>query len=256
MDARWLWLSKSVGSKRVPLELIAACAIVMAGAILQGSVGFGLGMLAAPLLVLIDPSLVPAPLLLAALALTLLVAFSERASIDLKGIGWALIGRVPGTFIGAATLAVASQDATTVLVGIIVFVAIGLIGSGVNLSRTPRVLFFAGTLSGFMGTTTSIGGPPIAALYHNAPGAEIRGTMASFFVVSLVVTLSALAFVGRLGLDELYAGAFLLPGVLAGFAISRRIAPILDRGYTRAAVLTVSALAGLSVIVQVLVKSS
>ncbi len=228
----------------------------MAGAIFQGSVGFGLGMLAAPLLVLIDPDLVPAPLLLAALALTLLVAFSERGAIDLKGVGWALVGRIPGTLIGAATLAVASRNATTILVGIIVFVAIGLIGSGMNLSRTPRVLLAAGTLSGFMGTTTSIGGPPIAALYHNAPGAQIRGTMASFFVVGLVVSLSALAFVGRFGFDELYAGAFLLPGVVAGFAVSRQIAPILDRGYTRVAVLTVSALAGLSVIVQVLVKNS
>ena len=228
----------------------------MAGAIFQGSVGFGLGMLAAPLLVLIDPDLVPAPLLLAALALTLLVAFSERGAIDLKGVGWALVGRIPGTLIGAATLAVASRNATTILVGIIVFVAIGLIGSGMNLSRTPRVLLAAGTLSGFMGTTTSIGGPPIAALYHNAPGGQIRGTMASFFVVGLVVSLSALAFVGRFGFDELYAGAFLLPGVVAGFAVSRRIAPILDRGYTRVAVLTVSALAGLSVIVQVLVKNS
>ena len=228
----------------------------MAGAIFQGSVGFGLGMLAAPLLVLIDPDLVPAPLLLAALALTLLVAFSERGAIDLKGVGWALVGRIPGTLIGASTLAVASRNATTILVGIIVFVAIGLIGSGMNLSRTPRVLLAAGTLSGFMGTTTSIGGPPIAALYHNAPGAQIRGTMASFFVVGLVVSLSALAFVGRFGFDELYAGAFLLPGVVAGFAVSRRIAPILDRGYTRVAVLTVSALAGLSVIVQVLVKNS
>ena len=228
----------------------------MVGAILQGSVGFGLGMLAAPLLVLIDPNLVPAPLLLAALALTLLVAFSERGSIDLKGVSWALVGRIPGTLIGAATLAAVSPDATTILVGIIVFVAIGLIGSGVNLSRTPCVLLAAGTLSGFMGTTTSIGGPPLAALYHNAPGAEIRGTMASFFVVGLVVSLSALAFVGRFGLDELYAGGFLLPGAVAGFAISRRIAPILDRGYTRVAVLSVSALAGLSVIVQVLVKNS
>ncbi len=61
---------------------------------------------------------------------------------------------------------------------------------------------------------------------------------------------------GRFGLDELYAGGFLLPGAVAGFAISRRIAPILDRGYTRVAVLSVSALAGLSVIVQVLVKNS
>lgn len=240
----------------MPLDLIVASAIVMMGAILQGSVGFGLGMLAAPLLVLIDPNLVPAPLLLAALALTLLVAFSERKSIDLKGVRWALVGRIPGTLIGAATLAAAPPDATTFLVGIIVFIAIGLIGSGVSLSRTPRVLLAAGTLSGFMGTTTSIGGPPLAALYHNAPGAEIRGTMASFFVVGLVVSLSALAFVGRFGLDELYAGGFLLPGAVAGFAISRRIAPILDRGHTRVAVLSVSALAGLSVIVQVLVEHS
>ncbi len=240
----------------MPLDLIGASAVVKVVANHQVSVGFGLGMLAAPLLVLIDPNLVPAPLLLAALALTLLVAFSERGSIDLKGVSWALVGRIPGTLIGAATLAAVSPDATTILVGIIVFVAIGLIGSGVNLSRTPCVLLAAGTLSGFMGTTTSIGGPPLAALYHNAPGAEIRGTMASFFVVGLVVSLSALAFVGRFGLDELYAGGFLLPGAVAGFAISRRIAPIVDRGYTRVAVLSVSALAGLSVIVQVLVENS
>ena len=240
----------------MPLDLIGASAVVMAGAILQGSVGFGLGMLAAPLLVLIDPKLVPAPLLLAVLALTLLVAFGERDSIDLKGVGWALVGRIPGTLIGAATLTVASRDATTILVGIFVFVAIGLIGSGVNLSRTPPVLFFAGTLSGFMGTTTSIGGPPIVALYHNEPGAEIRATMASFFMVGLVVSLSALAFVGRFGIEELYAGGFLLPGVIAGFALSRRITPTLDRGYTRIAVFSVSALAGLSVIVQVLDKNS
>ncbi len=256
MDALGLWLSQREGSRSVPPHLIGASVVVLVGAILQGSVGFGLGMLAAPLLVLIDPNLVPAPLLLAALVLTLLVAFTERRSIDLKGVGWALVGRVPGTLIGAATMSVASQDTTTILVGIIVFVAVGLIGSGVSLSRTPRVLFAAGTLSGFMGTTTSIGGPPVAALYHNASGAKVRGTMSAFFVVGLVLSLTALAIVGRFGLDELYAAAFLLPGVVAGFAISRRVAPVLDRGYTRAAVLTVSALAGLSVIVRAFVVSS
>ena len=239
----------------MPLDLAGAIAVVMIGAILQGSVGFGLGMLAAPLLVLIDPVFVPAPLLTASLALTLLVAFRERHAIDFAGVGWALTGRIPGTLLGALTLAVAPRNATTILVGVVVFVAVALIGSGVHLARTPKVLASAGTLSGFMGTTTSIGGPPIAALYHDAPGAMVRGTMSGFFVVGLVFSLAALAVVGRFGTAELYSSAFLVPGAVAGFAVSRRIAPVLDRGYTRAAVLTVSALAGLSVIVQTLVTS-
>jgi len=236
-----------------PLELIGAATIVMVGAILQGSVGFGLGMLAAPLLVIIDPAFVPAPLLAAAFALTLLVARRERHAIDFGGIGWVLLGRLPGTFIGAMVMAVAPQKATNVLVGVVVFVAVGLIGSGVSLPRTPRVLLSAGTLSGFMGTTTSIGGPPIAALYHDATGAKLRGTMSAIFVVGLTITLTALAIVGRFGRPELRLAAYLLPGALVGYALSSHIAPILDRGHTRVAVLSVSALAGLSVIVQALV---
>lgn len=238
-----------------PLELIGAATIVMLGAILQGSVGFGLGMLAAPLLVLIDPGFVPAPLLVAALALTLLVAQRERHAIDFRGIGWVLVGRLPGTLLGAMVMAIAPQQATTILVGVVVFVAVGLTGSGMSLPRTPRVLFGAGTLSGFMGTTTSIGGPPIAALYHDAAGAKLRGTMSAIFVVGLVITLTALAIVGRFGRPELYLAACLLPGAIVGYAASSRIAAILDRGYTRVAVLSVSALAGLSVIVQALVAS-
>lgn len=234
------------------IELVAASAIVALGAILQGSVGFGLGMLAAPLLVLIDPAFVPAPLLAAALSLTLLIAFRERRGIDFRGIGWALVGRLPGTFLGAVVLSMVPMRATNFLVGAVVFVAVALIGSGVSLPRTPPVLFGAGTLSGLMGTTTSIGGPPIAALYHDASGEKFRGTMSSFFAVGLVITLSALAVIGRFGRPELYLAGVLLPGAVFGYTVSGYIAPILDRGYTRVAVLTVSTLAGLSVIVKAL----
>lgn len=234
------------------LELAGAAAVVMLGAILQGSVGFGLGMLAAPILVLIDPAFVPAPLLCSTLVLTLFVALRERHAIDFRGIGWAVTGRIPGTFLGAAMLSIASRETTTMLVGIAVFVAVGLLASGFTLSRTRKVLVGAGALSGFMGTTASIGGPPIAALYHDAPGAMVRGTMSGFFVLGVVFSLGALAYVGRFGVDELYATMFLVPGAVAGFAISRHIAPVLDRGYTRTAVLTVSTLAGLSVILQTL----
>jgi uncharacterized membrane protein YfcA len=228
----------------------------MAGSALQGSVGFGLGMLAAPLLVLIDPKFVPGPLLSAALLLTLLVASREHRAIDFRGVGWALVGRLPGTALGATAVALAPQRTMTLLVGLMVLVAVILIGSGIRPARSPAVLLGAGTLSGFMGTTVSIGGPAVAVLYHDARGPELRGTLASFFVVGLGISISTLAFIGKFGQDEMVSALLLFPGTLLGFFFSTRIAPLLDRGYTRPAVLTVSALAGLSVIVRTLAGSS
>lgn len=85
--------------------LLAASAAIAFGALVQGAVGFGMALVAAPLLVLIRPQLVPGPLLVSGLALTLLVARRERDSIDLLGVKWGLVGRVPGVAIGALALA-------------------------------------------------------------------------------------------------------------------------------------------------------
>ncbi len=238
-----------------PLELIGAAAIVTVGAILQGSVGFGLAMLAAPLLVLIDPGFVPAPLLTAGLALALLVARREWQAIDFGNVGWVLVGRVPGTILGALVLMVSPERTTNILVGVIVLLAVVVIGSGWNLPRTRPVLIGAGTLSGFTGTTTSIGGPALATVYHDADGAMLRATMSCIFIAGLVITLTALAIVGRFGRSELHLAACIVPGAIVGYAVSSRVAPMLDRGYTRGAVLSLSALAGLSVIVRALLGS-
>ncbi len=68
-----------------------------AGAAVQGSVGFGLNLLAAPLLVLIDARLVPGPVLVAAIALVAVMSWRERHAIDFGGLRWALLGRLAGT---------------------------------------------------------------------------------------------------------------------------------------------------------------
>jgi uncharacterized membrane protein YfcA len=232
-----------------------ATLVVLVGSVLQGTVGFGLGMLAAPLLVLVDPRLVPGPLLAVAFLLTALMARREHQSIDFHGVGWALLGRVPGTLLGAATLLIAPKRGTALLVGVMVFVAVALVGSGASLTRSRRSLLGAGTLSGFMSTTASIGGPPVAVLYRDAAADRMRGTLASFFMFGLVLSIAALVVVGRFGLDELLAALVLFPGVLTGFLLSGRIAPKLDRSTTRRAVLVVSALAGASVIVEALLSA-
>ncbi len=66
-----------------PLELLIAGTTVAVGACLQGAAGFGLGLLAVPILVLVDPALVPVPLIVASLALNLGASYRNRGGIDL-----------------------------------------------------------------------------------------------------------------------------------------------------------------------------
>ena len=163
---------------RLWLPALAANAAVAFGATVQGAVGFGMALVAAPMLVLIRPELVPGPLLINGLALTLLVARRERDSIDLSGVKWALVGRVPGVALGALALTAVSADAMSLLVGLAVLAGVALGFARVKLSPDPRVLLGAGLLSGVFGTIASIGGPPLALVYQHEPGPRLRGTLA------------------------------------------------------------------------------
>jgi hypothetical protein len=72
--------------------------------------------------------------------------------------------------------------------------------------------------------------------------------------VGLVISLGALALVGRFGRSEILSSILLFPAVLVGFLLSARVAAVLDRGHTRKAILAASALAGLAVAIEALVS--
>ena len=198
-------------------------------------------MVSAPVLILIDPRFIPAPLLLASLSLILLTAYRDRQGIDLSGLRWAVIGRLFGTGVGVVALTMISGSQLTLTFGVIVLVSVGLSASGLHLRPNPIPLIGAGTVSGFMATTSSIGGPPMALLYQHESGTRLRGTLAGFFIVGVSISLVSLALIGRLGQEELKLALILQPGILIGFAASSKAIDWLDGGHTRLAVLTVAA---------------
>jgi hypothetical protein len=232
------------------LSLLAAGTVVFSGAVLQGSIGFGLGLMAAPLLLLIDPRLVPAPLLLASGVLTMLLTHRERHGIIRDDLKWSLGGRGLGTLPALAVLSIVPGDRLGLAFGTLVLVGVGLSASGWHLRPSPRVLLGAGALSGFMATITAIGGPPMALVYQHESGPRIRGTLSAYFVVGVTISLVGLAWVGRFGLREVALTGALLPGALGGFWVSRHTARRLDRGLLRPTVLLVSAASAVAVIVK------
>lgn len=234
-------------------QLVIATAVVAVGASIQGVMGFGLGLIGAPILALLDPNLVPGPLLFAVLPLTIMVARRERGALDFRGVRWALVGRLPGTVVGSLAVAALPERPLAVLLGSLVLVAVAISLAGWSVQPTTGTLLGAGLMSGFMGTATSIGGPPIALLYQRHSGPQLRATLAAYFVVGGMFSLAALSWAGEFGMTELRAGLVLLPGVLVGFLGSAALGRLIDRGYTRPAVLAFSGAAAVALIIQQLV---
>ena len=234
---------------------LAAVSIIATGAAVQGSVGFGLGVLGAPLLALIDPRLVPGPLLLDALLLTVLVAIREWKWVRLADLGWSLPGRLVGTVIAVLLMRAVPAERFQVALGVLILAAVALSKWGPKLSLNPRTLTIAGIAAGIMSTFTSIGGPPMALVYQHEEGPRVRGTLAAFFTIGVIFSMGGLRVAGRFGWAEVRLAAWLLPGVVLGFLLSRWSAHWLDRGHTRALVLTISAVAAVLVVVKGLLAS-
>jgi uncharacterized membrane protein YfcA len=238
--------------RRVPGALtftVLALAVTL-GALVQGAVGLGLGLVAAPVVTLVDASLMPGVMIWLASAYPLLTLATEWRQTDWRGLGWAFAGRAPGTLVGVVVVAVVSARLLGVLVGAMVLVAGLLTWLVVRLPERPAVLAAAGVVSGVTGTATSIGGPPLALIYQHVPGPRLRATMAAYFVGGGVLSLAGLAAGGQLGSDQAVTALALAPFLLAGFALAGPVRRHVDAGRTRAAVLVVCAVSALALLVR------
>lgn len=221
--------------------VVLAGLVVLAGAVVQGSVGFGMNLVAAPLLALLHPELVPVPILIAGTVHAALSLLREHAHADWTGVGWAMLGRLPGTALGVLAVAVLPLRGLTIVVAASVLVCVVLSVISWNPRPEPRSLAVAGVASGAFGTAAAIGGPPIALLYQHSKGPTVRATMAAYFVLGSVLSAAALAAAGEVAANHLVSAALLVPFLLAGFAVSGPARRWLDQRWLRPAVLAISA---------------
>lgn len=230
--------------------LLEISLVAMVGAALQGSIGFGFGVFSVPIFLLIEPSLVPGPVLATSVLLTIVMTHRERHAIHFPDLKWAIPGRILGIAAALAVLLAIPAAHLSTLLGSLILFAVALSASGLHVPPRPATLTLAGVLSGFMATTASVGGPPIALLYQRESGARIRGTLSAYFVIGTSLSVTGLHFVHRFGTRELALAGVLVPGTALGYLMSRRIARVLDRGYTRIGVLVLSGLMGALVVLK------
>ncbi len=235
------------------LYVIAAFLIAL-GAAIQGGIGIGFGMFAAPFLALVEPRLVPGTVLMLGFFVAALIMLRERHHVDMKGLGWSLGGRLAGTVVAGATVALVHESVFGVLFALMILMGIGLSIIGWRLLPTRPNLIGAGILSGYMGTITSAGAPPMALVYQHRSGPTIRATMGAFLAVGAIFSVIALALAGRFGLMDLVFSVLLVPPMLFGTWVSRYGMSFVDRGRARTFVLALTAVAALVLLVRSLIQ--
>lgn len=220
------------------------------GACLQGVGGLGFAMFCAPLGALLFPELVPGPLIALACPLSLMAALRERQAIDWSQAGTGLAGRVLGTAGAALCLALLSADTLALLFALLILLAVALSLGGWRVEPTRRNVLLAGLASGVMGTITSAGAPPFAIALQRQRADRLRATLGCIFFAGSAVSLAMLAAIGRMGWRELQLALLLAPWMVAGFAVSGRLAGLLRQRSPRPLLLALATAGALGILLQ------
>lgn len=223
---------------------------VLLGSTVQAVVGLGIGLIAAPVITLLAPSLMPGVLIALAFVLPIVTLVEERADIDWFGLNWSLPSRVLGTAVGVWVVATFSADQLGLFIGTIVLLAVLVTWHAVEVPINRGTLSTAGFIGGVTGTATSTGGPPFALLYQHRPPRQIRTTMAVYFLIGAAISLVGLALSGDLERHQIAVSGLLLPALVLGVLLGLPLRRMLPVHRVRGTVLLVSGASALVLVVR------
>jgi uncharacterized protein len=232
--------------------LVAVGGAVGAGIAMQSAIGFGAGLLASPLLLLIlqPPQVVTLWLVCGLLVGPLILAEpGQRARVQWREAGGLMAAATVGLPLGVVVLGLLGRHEMQVVVGVLVLAT--LAAQRLRAGRTGVASgAVAGAAAGLLTTATSLNGPPLVLWLRGRGHAPdvFRATMTVAFLALNCVGLALLAAAGEPGLTPGLVAAGLL-GTVAGWAFGALVFRRLRPGHHRRAVTALLVSAGVASLV-------
>ena len=226
------------------IEFVLCAVAAIAGAVIQGAVGFGYALMVVPMLLLVAPEAVPVTPLVVATPMVIAQAIAERRGLDSAGFLRLTAGRIPGTALGAWVLTLVGPSFVAAAAGALLLCAVAASAFRGTRSTSPRLEVAAGFASGVAGTVGAVGGPYMGLAYADRPGPVLRATISLAFAVGVVLSLTAVGIAGEIEPAPVRLGFALVPFTFLGLWLGRRLTGALDGGLLRPAVLAFAGAAG------------
>lgn len=229
-----------------PLEILVVVVAVVAGSMVQATAGVGITLVAAPVLLAVDPAFVPLPLILGGAVVGIRNVTMEFAGFDARRWRRCLLGAPVGLVLGELALANLSERGLTAAIGLLVVISVGAMASGWQPRRRSWTSVLAGLLVAFSLRVAALPGPPYAILHHDDPPEVLRPNISALVLV-LGGTISIRLLVGgEVTGADLGRVVLVMGSALVGLLLAPPLRRWVDSGWFRPALLSVCGLGGLA----------
>ncbi len=210
-------------------ELALGLGAMFFGAVVLGTISFGLGTVAMPFLLLIlaprEAVVVAHAMIILTTGLTVLQTWRH---LRLRETWPFLVAGLPPVPIGVFLLQEFNPSALRVIVALVVLVTALMSLFSIQLpgARRPLMAPVYGSVTTFLVTTFAVGAP-LAALYAIAQDWSrdtIRGTLALYFLLAAILAMTLFAVSGLVGTETATNIGVLAIAVLLGSAVAAVIA--------------------------------
>ncbi|GEA12222.1 sulfite exporter TauE/SafE family protein [Alteromonas sp. KUL49] len=226
-------------------EWVFVLSVVVVGSALQNTIGFGFGLLCAPLFMHVMPELVPVPLIFASLLITSVIAAKDFKHVNQYQLKYSVTGGVIGVALAGTILASVTVGTYKLIFGILILVGVCLSVLGYSPKIRGRESFVAGSLAGFMGSLTSAGGAPMGILYQGANQKEVSANLNCFFVAINSAAIFALHVNELITIQHLTLFMQIVPAMIIGLLLSHYFASYLNSLPMRPLILFIASISAL-----------
>jgi hypothetical protein len=207
---------------------IAVALVILLATVIRSALGFGEALVAVPLLALILPVEVAAPVaVLVSITVALIGVVLDWTEVQVRSAGRLVLATLPGIPLGLLLLKAVAEPVVKAVLGvvIIVFSVYALAGKRQALLRNDRLAWVFGFFAGILGGAYGMNGPPLAVFgsLRGWPPAHFRATLQGYFLPASIIGMFGYWMAG---LWTPAVNAFYLislPAVFAGIVLGRAI---------------------------------
>jgi uncharacterized protein len=217
----------------VPWLTLLVVAVLFGATLVRSALGFGEALIAVPLLALVLPVEVVAPVaVLVSMTVAAFVMAQDWRHVQLRSAAWLVLSTLPGIPVGLLVLRSVPEPVVKGALGVVVagFAASALWGQGVRELRNDRLAWLFGFSAGVLGGAYGMNGPPLVvygALRRWSPE-HFRATLQGYFLPASLIGMSGYWAAGLWTPSVSRYYLFSLPTVLLAIPLGRAINRRLD----------------------------
>ena len=211
---------------------VQVLAVLFLATLVRSTLGFGEALVAVPLLALVMPVQVAAPLsVLVSITVAGVVVIQDWRNVHIRSAGWLVLSTLFGIPLGLLLLKTVPESIVKAILGafIVAFAIYTLLVRRQRELSNDRLAPLFGFTAGVLGGAYGMNGPPLVVygMLRGWTPTQFRATLQGYFLVASIVGMAGYALTGLW--TPIVSGYFLLSlplaliAIILGHAIHRRL---------------------------------